>query len=193
MPLPDPSKLKQPSPESIAASGDIIDEATYDKILATIKAVNATVSDDDLYKFALHCGDVGASSKTQFRLDVYNVLSGAIRQHATLRQFCSLYANLAFKWFDTRRPPAGWRKAGYTDATKVVAFDFSSAIGNPAALGEPHRELSEDELVAIQANRSVHIHRALNQGGGQQSTAVELTGGGTRPRTTLLLPPPPSQ
>lgn len=192
MPLPSPDKLSQPEPDSLDPTGDLLDAATYDKIVTTIKVTEPSVTDDDLYKFALHCGDVGASGKTKFRNPTYNTYKLSIRSHATLRQFCSLFANLVFNWFDTKRPPASWRKAGYTESTKVVAFDFASAIGNPGALGEPNRELTEDELVAVQANRAVHIHRANAQLGGQQSTAVELTSGATRARTQLLLPPPPS-
>jgi hypothetical protein len=192
MPLPNPEQLAQPSIDALAATSDIVDEPTYDLIVTSIKKLVPEVNDNELYKFALHCGDVGASAKTQFRLDTYNTYSQVIRKHATLRQFCSLFANLAFEWFDTLRAPATWRKAGYTEATKSVAFDYASAIGNPHALGKPHRPLTDNELVAIQANRSVHIFRANAQTGGAQSTAVELTSGGTKAKTTLLLPPPPA-
>nr|QYF50146.1 MAG: putative coat protein [Hainan alphaflexi-like virus] len=191
MPLPSLSALSQPEPDTVT-TGDVIDEPVYDKVLASVKKVVPTCNDQRLYEFALHCGDVGASAKTVFRAEEDNKISKAVRAHSTLRQLCALFANLAFEWFDTNRPPAAWRKLGYTPESKVVAFDFAGAIGNPAALGEIHRELTPEELVAIQANRAVHIYRTNQQVGGLQSTAVELTQGRSQPKTQLLLPAPPS-
>nr|QPL17802.1 coat protein [Pistachio potex-like virus] len=160
-----------------------------------------------LFDTALKFANNGTSAATRYRgathgID-YSDIALIIQRHCTRRQFGAYFAKVCFNYFvEQDKAPSKWQRFNFTEATKQVGFDFSFAINNgatfipsgPGIVGFSglRRELSGDELVAIEANRAVHIHRRNLQLREQAATtAVEITRGRVGSGTGIALPPPP--
>jgi len=188
--------------DGVATNGQI------DAFIAALFAVTpfsaATAANNNsiIYLFARYLFDNGASINQQFpppmtlatvaAVDLTKI-ADLVKEHCTsLRRFLAYWSPTLFnRAVANNDPPAKWATFNYTQETRFVGFDGSNKLVEAAKYRGIAlvRLLTPAELVAVETNSKVHIHRSLT-GENESSTAVEITHGRyTRPKGSLLPPP----
>ncbi|AAL17724.1 coat protein [Botrytis virus X] len=146
-------------------------------------------------EFAIACAHQGSSRYTRHTGtstggSTFELIAAHVKEHCTIRQFCSYFAKVVWNHLLTHAtPPVNWAKHGFTLDSRYAAFDFFDAVTNAAALPPKNgliRAPTSEEIRAHNLNAHLLINASRQDdqvsSSAQYTAAIAQAGGFKRPQ-----------